>query len=64
MTESIMEMRTKYYSMREAAKELGVSRAFVYYLKDTKRLKVEKIGEQFVVSQKAIDEYRNNNSSK
>ena len=57
-----IEMKPKYYSLRDVANILGVSRAFVYYLKDTKRLKVEKIGHQYVVSQKAIDEYQNNHN--
>lgn len=55
-------METKYYSMKETAERLRLSRAFVYYLKDTGKLKVEKIGNQYVVSQKAIEEYQNNHN--
>ena len=57
-----IEMKPKFYSLREAADKLGVSRAFVYYLKDTKKLKAEKIGHQYVVSEKAIEEYQNNHN--
>ena len=57
----------KVYSIRETAKELGLSRAYVYYLIQTKRLKARKIGAQYTVSQAEIDRYQNgdkDNSSK
>ena len=43
-------MATRYYSMAEVAQELGISRAHVYHLKDTRKLKVKKVGAQWVVS--------------
>jgi len=49
------EMVTKYYSMKEVAVMLGISRAYLYYLKDTRQLKVQKIGSQFVVSEKEVE---------
>jgi excisionase family DNA binding protein len=56
----------KVYSIKEAAKELGISRTWMYYLIQTKRIKSRKIGAQYTVSQAEIDRYRdgNNNSSK
>jgi len=53
-------MKGKLYSIREAAELLGISRAYVYNLKDMGRIKVEKIGAQYVISQEEIDRYKNN----
>ena len=52
------EMATKYYSMAEVAVMLGISRAYLYYLKDTRKLKVQKIGAQFVVSEREVERLR------
>jgi excisionase family DNA binding protein len=49
------EMVTKYYSMKEVAAMLGISRAHLYHLKDTRKLKVEKIGAQFAVSARELE---------
>lgn len=55
-----MDMDTKVYSMREAAEELGISRAQIYYLKNTRQLQAKRIGAQFVITQEEIDRYKNN----
>jgi len=52
-------MEDKYYSIKEAAEELNVSRSYVYWLKDTGRINAEKIGAQWVISQEEIDRYKN-----
>lgn len=52
-------MKDKVYSMKEAAEELGVSRPYVYYLRDTGQIKAEKIGAQWTISQEEIDRYKN-----
>ena len=51
-------MDSKYYSVREAAELLGVSRGYIYHLKDTRRLKVEKIGFFLVISEEEIKRYK------
>jgi len=48
----------KLYSMKEAAQELGISRAYMYYLKDMGRVKAEKIGAQWVITEAEIKRYR------
>lgn len=52
-----MENTLKVYSIREAAIELGVSRTYVYYLRDTGQIKVEQIGAQYVITQDEINRY-------
>jgi len=52
------EMVTKFYSMKEVAAMLGISRAYLYYLKDTRKLKVQKIGAQFVVAEREVERIR------
>ena len=52
-------METKYYSIKEAAEELKVSRTYIYYLRDTGQIKVEKIGSQYVITQEEIERYKN-----
>jgi len=51
-------METRYYSMKEAAEILGVSRTWMYYLKETRRIRVEKIGAQYVVSEAELHRYK------
>lgn len=51
-------MEDKVYSLKEAALLLGVSRAYVYHLKDMGRIKAEKIGAQWVISQEEIERYK------
>lgn len=57
-------MNNKYYSVKDAAKELEVSRAYIYYLRDTNQLKLEKIGSQYVISQEELDKYKNSKEEK
>jgi len=52
-------MNDKVYSIKEAAKLLGISRSGVHWLKDTGKIKAEKIGSQYVISQEEIDRYLN-----
>lgn len=52
-------MKDRDYSIKEAAEILGISRSGVHWLKDTGKIKVKKIGNQYVISQKEIDRYRN-----
>lgn len=47
----------KVYSIKQAAKELGISKSYVYYLIALKRLKARKIGAQYTLSQAEIDRY-------
>ena len=56
-------MDSKYYSIREAAELLGVSRGYIYHLKDTHRLNVEKIGFFLVVSEEEINRYKKSRSN-
>ena len=49
-----------YYSIKEAARLLGISRAYVYYLKDTGQISVEKIGAQYVIHKDELERYKNN----
>jgi len=51
-------MENKLYSIKEAAELLGISRAYIYLLKDMGKIKVEKIGSQYVISQEEIDHYK------
>lgn len=51
----------KVYSIKEAAKEMGVSKSWVYYLIQTKRIRARKIGAQYTLSQVEIDRYRDGN---
>ena len=48
----------KYYSIREAALLLGVSRSYVYHLIGLRKLKAEKIGAQYVVTIKELQRYK------
>lgn len=47
----------RLYSIKEAAEALGITRSGVHWLKDTGKLKAEKIGEQYVITQSEIDRY-------
>lgn len=51
-------MTNKLYSIQEAAELLGVSRSYVYLLKDMGKIKATKIGAQYVIAQEEIDRYR------
>lgn len=55
------EEPVKVYSIREAATELGVSRSWVYYLIQTRRIKARKIGAQYTITQGEIARYRDGN---
>ena len=55
-------METKYYSIKEAAKELGLSAAWVYRLKDLNRINAERIGAQWVITQEEIERYKTNHN--
>lgn len=63
-TVSLVDKVQGYYSIREAAEKLGVSRSYAYYLVQTRRLKAETIGSQIVISQETIDQYLANSSEK
>ena len=52
------EMATKYYSLMEVAVMLGISRPYVHYLKNTGKLKAERIGAQWAVSAKEVERLR------
>lgn len=55
-------MKGKVYSIKEAAEILGMSRSGVHWLKDTGKIKVEKIGEQYVISQEELDRYKDSHN--
>ena len=52
-------MENKEYSIKEAAKILGITRSGVHWLKDTGKIKARKIGSYYVISQEEIDRYKN-----
>ena len=52
------EMATKYYSLTEVAVMLGISKPYVRYLKDTHKLKAERIGAQWAISAKEVERYK------
>jgi excisionase family DNA binding protein len=49
------EMATKYYSIREVAAMLGISRPYVYYLQATRKLKAQKVGAQWIIPAKEVE---------
>jgi len=53
MVETRRDMN-KYYSMKEAAGVLGVTRSAMYYLKLAGKIKVKKIGAQMVVTSQEL----------
>lgn len=53
-------MKDKLYSIKEAADILGMTRSGVHWLKDTGKIKAEKIGEQWVISEEELERYRSN----
>jgi excisionase family DNA binding protein len=57
-------MNNNLYSIKEAAELLGISRAYVYYLKNIGKIKAKKIGSQYVVGQKEIDRYKDEHTPK
>lgn len=52
------EMATKYYSMAEVAAMLGISRPYVHYLKDTRKIKAVRIGAQWAISEKEVERFK------
>ena len=50
-------MNNEVYSIKEAAKLLGITRAYVYILRDMGKIKVKKIGSQYVITKKEIERY-------
>ena len=50
-------MNEKVYSIKEATQILGMTRSGVHWLKDTGKIKAEKVGEQYVISQEEINRY-------
>ena len=48
----------KYLSIKQVAKDLGVSRSYVYQLIGLRKLKAEKIGAQYVVTIKELQRYK------
>ena len=49
------EMATKFYSFTEVAVMLSISKPYVRYLKETGKLKAQKIGTQWAVSAKEVE---------
>jgi len=48
----------KIYSIKEAAQKLGITPSEVYRLKDMGRIRVEKIGAQYTISEKEIERFK------
>jgi len=48
----------KLYSVREAAKQIGITRSYAYLLIQMRRLKAQRIGAQFVISDKEIERFK------
>ena len=63
-TSIITDMTTKYLSTKEAAERLGISRGYIYYLRDTGKIKALKIGEQWVISEKELERYKSTRNQK
>jgi hypothetical protein len=51
-------------SIKGAALLLGISRAYLYYLKDVGDIRVDRIGSRYVIAQKEIDRYKDEHTSK
>lgn len=52
-------MENKVYSIKEAARLLGISPTYVYYLRATGGIRAERIGAQWVISHEEIERYKN-----
>jgi len=54
----VEQIQMRVYSIKEAAKELGCSRSYVYFLIATKKLRARKIGAQYTLSQAEIERFQ------
>lgn len=61
---TIPDMVIKFLSMKEAAEKLGVSRSYVHLLKNTRQLKAQRIGKQWVISEKELERYKSTRNQK
>ena len=53
-----MATEIKIYSVKDTAELLGVTPSYIYYLIATKKLKADRIGWAYTISQEEIERYK------